>query len=480
MRKPVKLCILFGVLLALCAAAFAVSRREEKKEQIQNSGEVVLAIPSDSVTALSWENESGSFAFTKDEEGWHYDEDAAFPVDAEKIGEMLAQFEAFTAAFVIEDVEDFAQYGLDEPVAGITITAGETQYTLTLGDFSRMDAQRYVASGDGRVYLVEHDPLEEFDAVLRDMVRDDVIAEFDRAERLCFSGMEEYSITREEETESLCPDDVYFTDGAPLDTELVEDYLSVLRSLKLTNYVSYNVTDEELVSFGLDAPELSVTLDYSFLGEEKNDEGETVQIVTETGSLTLALSRNPEERSAYEQALENGDEPFPSVTYYARLNESQLVYEITQSEFEALTDASRDTLRHQALFTARFDTVTAIDVTLEGEQVSFVCSKPDEESEEDAEETWTWEDTEFDIAALRSALRAITADRFTGETPEGQEEISLCIRLDNETFPTFTLTLYRYDAGSCLAVVDGEPTAFVPRSQMLDLAEAVRGVLLAQ
>ena len=480
MRKPVKLCILFGVLLALCAAAFAVSRREEKKEQIKNSGEVVLAIPSDSVTALSWENESGSFAFTKGENGWSYDEDAAFPVDAEKIGKMLAQFEAFTAAFVIEDVEDFAQYGLEEPEASITITSDETQYTLTIGNFSQMDAQRYVAPGDGRVYLVEHDPLEEFDAVLRDMVRDDVIAEFDRAERLRFTGMQDYSLAREEETESLCPDDVYFTDGMPLDTELVEDYLSALRSLKLTNYVSYNVTDEELASFGLDAPELSVTLDYSLLDEEENDEGETVQSVAETGSFTIALSRSPEEQRAYEQAVENGDETLPSVTCYARLNESQLVYEITQSEFEALTAASRDTLRHQALFTARFDTVAAIDVTLEGEEVSFVCSKPDEQSEENAEETWTWEGAEFDITALRSALRAVTADRFTGETPEGQEEISLCVRLDNETFPTFTLTLYRCDAESCLAVVDGEPTAFVPRSQMLDLAEAVRGVLLAQ
>lgn len=480
MRKSVKLCILFGVLLAVCAAAFAVSRREEKKEQIKNSGEVVLAIPADSVTALSWENEDGSFAFTKDETGWKYDEDAAFPVDGEKIGEMLAQFEAFTAAFVIEDVEDFAQYGLEEPVASIAITADETQYTLTLGAFSQMDAQRYVAPGDGRVYLVEHDPLEEFDAVLRDMVLDDVIMKFDRAESLRFSGMEDYSITRDEAADSICPDDVYFVDGAPLDTELVEDYLSALRTLKLTDYVSYNVTDEELASFGLDTPELCVALDYSLLGEEENDEGETVQTVTETGSLTISLSRNPEELSAYREAVENEEDTLPSVTCYARLNESQLVYEITQSEFEALTAVSRDTLRHQTLFTAYFDTVTAIDVTLEGEQVSFVCNKPDEESEEDAEETWTWEETEFDISALRSALRALTADSFTGETPEGQEEISLCVHLDNESFPTFTLTLYRYDAESCLAAVDGEPTAFVPRSQMLDLAEAVRGVLLAQ
>lgn len=56
MYKAKKLCALLCVLLAVCAAAFAVSRYEEKKEQIKSSGEVILEIAADDVTALSWEN----------------------------------------------------------------------------------------------------------------------------------------------------------------------------------------------------------------------------------------------------------------------------------------------------------------------------------------------------------------------------------------------------------------------------------------
>ena len=101
-----------------------------------------------------------------------------------------------------------------------------------------MDEQRYLSIGDGKVYLVNHDPLDEFDAVLRDMILDDTTLEFDAAERIEFSGSENYTILRDEDGKSLCADDSYFTDGQPLDTDNVETFLSAIQSLSLTNYVS--------------------------------------------------------------------------------------------------------------------------------------------------------------------------------------------------------------------------------------------------
>ena len=112
-KKRVTLCVLLAVFAAVSITAVLVSRHEEKVEQIKNSGETILTIPIDTVTALSWTNEDGTFSFTKDE-AWTYDGDFAFPVDEEKVNELLAQFEDFAAAFVINDVEDYAQYGLDE------------------------------------------------------------------------------------------------------------------------------------------------------------------------------------------------------------------------------------------------------------------------------------------------------------------------------------------------------------------------------
>ena len=391
-------------------------------------------------------------------------------MDEGKINDLLAQFEDFAAAFAIDDVEDYAQYGLTEPICTISITAGEETYTVQLGDFSKMDEQRYVSIGDGKAYLVSHDPLDEFGAVLRDMILDDTIPAFDTAEKIAFTGTENYTISYDEDGTSICADDVYFADGQPLDTDNVNAWLTALTGLDLTDYVSYNVTNEELQTFRLDEPALTITLDYSSSDEDGTE--------TDAGTLVLHLSQNPEELAAYGEALANEEDDLPDVTCYARVGKSQIVYQITQSEFDALTAVSYDTLRHQKLFTADFDTVTSIDVTLEGETYTFTYTPPENEDDEDAEGTWSYNGEEFDVFNFSYALRALSASSFTDEKPTGQEEISLTLHLDNEDFPAFTLTLYRCDGETCIAEVDGEPVAFVSRSQTVDLVEAVRTLTL--
>lgn len=469
-KKQITRCVLLAVFAVVSITAVLVSRHEEKVEQIKNSGKTILSIPTDTVTAFSWTNEDGTFSFTKGDT-WTYDGDSAFPVDEGKINDLLAQFEDFAAAFAIDDVEDYAQYGLTEPICTISITAGEETYTVQLGDFSKMDEQRYVSIGDGKAYLVSHDPLDEFGAVLRDMILDDTIPAFDTAEKIAFTGTENYTISYDEDGTGICADDVYFADGQPLDTDNVNAWLTALTGLDLTDYVSYNVTNEELQTFRLDEPALTITLDYSSSDEDGTE--------TDAGTLVLHLSQNPEELAAYGEALANEEDDLPDVTCYARVGKSQIVYQITQSEFDALTAVSYDTLRHQKLFTADFDTVTSIDVTLEGETYTFTYTPPENEDDEDAEGTWSYNGEEFDVFNFSYALRALSASSFTDEKPTGQEEISLTLHLDNEDFPAFTLTLYRCDGETCIAEVDGEPVAFVSRSQTVDLVEAVRTLTLS-
>ena len=468
MNKTKRLCALLVVLAVLCIAAFAVNGYEEKKEAIQNSGQVILEIPTDSVTALSWINESGTYSFTKGDT-WVYDADNAFPVDEDKINDLLSQFNAFTAAFSIEDVEDYGQYGLDAPVCTITVTTEDAAYTVKLGDFSKMDEQRYVSIGDGKAYLALQDPLEEFDAVLEDMILDDTIPEFDQAEEITFTGSENYTITRDEEAKSICAKDVYFTDGKPLDTDKVKSLVSSIQSLSLTDFASYNVSDAELTDFGLASPDLTIGIAYSTLDED----GQKV----DSGRFQLALSRNAEEYDAYLKAVDEDEEELPEVSCYARLDESQIVYRISLDDYEKLTAVSYDTLRHQKLFTGDFDTVTSIDAVVSGETCTFTYTPPeDEDADEDG--TWYYGEESFDIYSLKTALTALSAAEFTSEKPTGQEEISLTVHLDNEDFPTFTLTLYRLDGTHCLAAVDGKTVALVTRSQTVNLVEAVNALTL--
>ena len=91
MNRSKRLYVLFGVLLVFCAVTLGVSRYEEHTEKIKNSNEIIMEINSDDVTSLSWECGSEAFAFHKDEI-WLYDEDENFPVNEDKIGQLLDNF----------------------------------------------------------------------------------------------------------------------------------------------------------------------------------------------------------------------------------------------------------------------------------------------------------------------------------------------------------------------------------------------------
>lgn len=468
MARSKRLLILVAVLLAVCAAAFAALNWQQRQEQIAVSGQEVLTIDPDSVRSLAWTYGETSLAFTRDGEGnWSYDEDEAFPVDPEAMEELLAPFAPFSAAFVIEEVEDEGQYGLDDPACSITLVTEDQTWEIRLGDTSTVDGQRYVSFGAGTVYLAASDPLEQYDATLRSCILNDAVPDWDQVTGLTFSGAEDYEIFWQEDGSawSYCADDVYFTERGgntlPLDTGRVEDYLSDLATLGLTNYVTYNATQEELEQYGLDDPELTVAVDYT--GTDA-DGAET------SGTFTLHLSRDPEELA---QAEEDAGDEEETITAYVRVGDSPIVYAITSLEYTDLRAAAYDDLRHREVLTASFDDVLSLDVTLEGETYTFTAQG------EGDERTWTWEGREIDFADLQDAVEALAASEFTDERPAGQQEISLVVYLDNETFPQVEVTLYRYDGALCLAEVDGASICLVDRSDVVNLMEAVRAVVLA-
>lgn len=474
MRRNKKIVILLGLLLCISLAAFGVSRYEEQKEMIKNSDEIILEVADEDVTALSWECDTGSFAFHKDESGrWLYDTDEAFPVDEEKIKGLLGQFREFGVSFIIEEVEDWGQYGLDAPVCTVHMETESKTYEIQLGNYSAMDSERYVSIGDGNVYLVKNDPLEQFEIEISDVIKHDEIPQFGNVTQVQFSGVEAEQIVYEEDSAfTYYAEDVYFVeqgdDLKPLDTARVNDYLETIKYLNLKDYVTYNASEEELEMYGMDAPELTIMLDYT-IDEEETDE-------KASGSFTLNIGRNPEEREeegitgSEEESVSNEEEE--AVTAYARVGESKIIYQITADQYERLMDMSYDTLRHQEMFWADFSDMYQLDILLEDETYTITSSM------EDDKRTYYYNDEELEMAGIRGAIRGLTAVTFTDEEPTQKEEISLTIYLDNENYPEVHIQLYRYDGNNCIAVVDGNTVAFVERAKVIDLIEAVNTIVL--
>lgn len=464
MSKTKKLCVLLAVLAAVCAAAVIVSTAERKQEQVRSEGITALSVDADSVTALSWEYEDNSFAFHKNEDGtWLYDADEAFPVNQSVIASLLDVFSDFRTDFTIDGVTDLSQYGLDDPIASIHLETEDGTYDVLVGDESQMDAQRYISLGDGSVYLAAVDPLDSYNVLLAGLIQNDEVPYFDNVTSLQFSGDVSYAAAYEADSgKSYDGDDVYFTtlNGGTLalDTSRVRSYLNTLEYLDLTDFATYSADDAYLDAYGLNDPELTVTVNYT----ETDSEG------TETaGTFTLTVSRDPEQRE------EEPDEDDPdSITAYARVGDSAIVYQITGSEYLGLMACSKDDLRHQELLWAAFTDITQVDVTLDGEDYTFTVQT------EDDEHVWYYGQEKLSISDFQNALTGLTADTFTTTKPDGKEELRLTVHLDSESFPAVEIALYRYDGSFCLATVDGTPTAYVARSSVMTLVEAVNAIVL--
>lgn len=475
MKRNKKLGILCGILFCVSLAAFGVSRYEKQKEIIKNSDEIIMEVNKEEVNVLSWECDTGSFAFHKDEnKDWSYDEDEEFPVDDEKINDLLELFEAFGVSFRIEEVEDFGQYGLDTPVCTIRMETEEDTYEILLGDYSTMDSQRYVSVGDGNVYLVKTDPLDRFEIEIADVIRHDEIPGLADVTQIQFSGAESEQIIYEEESPNTYnPEDVYFVKREetllPLDTSRVQEYLDTIRNLNLKDYVNYKASEEDLADYGLDTPELSLTIDYTKTEEETEEETKE--------TFVFHIGRDPAEQEKEEtepetDKEEKDEDSEEEVTAYARVGESKVIYQITAEQYKKLKEISYDSLRHQELFWADFSDMYQLTVQLEGSSYTITSELKGDDR------TYYYQDEELEMADIRSTIRGLKTVSFTDQTPDQKEEISLTIYLDNENCSEVHIQLYRYDGDDCIAVVDGKTAALVERASVVDLIEAVNRIIL--
>lgn len=473
MKRSKRLLVLAAVLVVLCVGVFAISRYEQRQEQLKSADTVLLSLSADTVQSLSWEREGTTLSFHRGEDGWLCDEDEAFPVSEEKINKILSRYASFGVHFIIENVEDYAQYGLDEPEGTLHLTTDTETYTLRFGNFSNLDAQRYVDIGDGSVYLVSDDPMDDLSAERSELIAHDTLPTLQSAQELQFTGAETYTIVQKDaDPDGYQPEDIYYAqladdEALALDTELVEAYLETLGDITLLDYASYCVTEEELRQYGLDEPTLSVSVQYTQTDEDGNEQ---------SAACTLHLGQNVEELAAYEEAVEAGEDELPTVTKYARVGDSQIVYTLSESDYTALLRAGTDALRHQNVFWADFDSVQQIDATLEEQTHTLFAVQPEED--EDATVVWQYDETELDISALQSALCSLRAESFTDEQPTDKLELQLDLTLDRPACPRVTIALYRYDGNSCLAVVDGEPVCLVSRAEAMDLVEALQAIVL--
>ncbi len=514
MDKIKKLTALLVVLAAVCIATILVSHHEIKKEQIKETDELILEVPSDSVTKLSWtlSDTDTTLSFTKQDDSWQSDDDATLPVDSDKIAKLLETFESFGASFIIEEPESLDQYGLDKPVCSISFTSDSKDYTVLLGGFSTMDQERYVSVGDGNVYLVSTDPYDTFNKELDYFTKTDEVPELEDAVALKFSGSltgNGYEISYDaDNAASYSDEDVYYNGDIALNSKSVRSYLKTLASLDLSDCVNHTLTDEELSQYGLDKPLLNVDISYDVTDDNGKKTGDQAAISLAIGvdpadadKLKLDETYGNEEVNAAASASTDGSladgnrslEPNASdnnsdstgsdkeesedasddITAYIRFNDSKLVYKLSKSDYEAVTAVTKGEFNKKDLLPISFDDVDSITVALDGEEYTFTGTRKLMGGRE-----WSYNGETLDISDIREAIEAATAADASDTTPTLKKEISLSFATQNKHHPDIHVSIYRYNGSDCIMQADDGTYQLIKRSKVVSLCEAIYAVVL--
>ena len=441
MNRQKKLLLLVGVLAALCVVIAIVTGVQKHIDTVTTVDEEIVAADPEALTAVSWTKEGATLSFTQADGTWQDASDAAFPVDQEKMADFLSHFESVHASFIIENVEDFAQYGLDDPSCTITLTSADGDTVLELGDFSTMDEKRYVTLGDGTVYLIDDD-LAGYAVTDRDeLMRQDVIPDYDTLDGIVATGETAFTVEHRPD-EELCYTDAYeyyLNDGGsyePLDSGKVEGLVDTLNALDRTDYATYTADASVLGDYGLDTPAVTFTV--------------TTTADEEQSTATLAFGKK-------------GD------NCYMRMDDSPIIYKVDADTYnDTIAAAGYDTLRPDEVLALNWDDVQSIDFTID--DTTYTVDKKGD--------TYQIGDDVVEFDDVSAAVDGLVVNEFNTESPSKKQEAAFTVHLDNDAFPTLTVTVYQYDGDNCLVQLDGTTLGLVSRSLVVDLTEAVNAITL--
>lgn len=467
MKRSKKLIVLAAVLAVLVIVTLVVqnivTKNEEAATEAEDTSVTFLTVDADAVTALGWTYNDETVNLTDTDGTWADEDDAAFPVDATYPDAMLDVLNEVTASRAFKS-DDTSEYGLDAPAYTITISAG-TDTTLLIGDTSEISGEYYASIGDGNIYLVASDLVDPFTYGLWDILQMETIPDMSALSGIDISTASgDLSLVKLEDSNYSYTDaytwflqQSYSCDALGDAADTLADSLT---GLSWASCVSYNATEEDLATYGLDDPNATVVMYYT---QDSDDDSDTTTAEAETFTLEIG--------------------GFTDDGYYARIQGSNMVYLIDSTLAQSIFSADYDSLRPTDVCLLDWDTVSSFEVTLDGETYAFERSTKDvtdDDGNVTTENIFLMNGEEVDSDLVNDVLDTIYSMSSTGTTDDtpGAAEITFAFHRDTDTFTDINLGFYRFNSSTCIVGFNGETRLAVARTDVVNLIEAVNAILL--
>ena len=289
------------MLILACGAYFGVLKYNEAQESKQTEGkeETIPIIEMEDVVSLSYDNETASLSFKKQDDTWVYTEQEDYPLMQNRINSIANAMKAMEANRKLEKTDDLAQYGLDQ--VSNTVTAedanGNTK-TLKIGSLNEYTGDYYaMVEGDDNIYTVPEAIVNYTDYTLDELLQLDTVVsvtsaqansvtiekngtqvKFEKKETEETEETETSSAETTEETQNAetteAAEKAWFevTDSGETKLEDETELNTAINSVggaSVASCVNYKVEGEDRAQYGLDeANETVITIAFTAAEEE--------------------------------------------------------------------------------------------------------------------------------------------------------------------------------------------------------------------
>lgn len=468
MKRAKKLLILLGVLIVVCAAAFAASKLNPELNTGSDDTEssAVFTLDADSVTSLSFRY-TGSLSFERDGGTWYSNDDPDFPLDSSRIDRMVSAISSICAERTIDEPAALSEYGLSNPICQVTVSTGSGgQSVLSFGSEAELGGSRYMSTGDSKVYLVDKNIIDSFDCGLYDLVTKELLPDMSNIVSFTVeSGDSRYELDHIENSGLTYSDGYvwFYKDGddyLTLDTALTNAFTGKITGLTWGDCVNYKANDDDLKAYGLAEPTAVVRVNYI-------ESSEVATNMTDSSGSTIYDTQDTEHTFRLEIGRYLDDK------CYARIAGSQMVYLIDGTICDNLLHATYESLQPDEVLDMDWDTVDSVDIDLAGDPVSFTKSE-----NADGEAVWLLDGEEKELQPILDRLNEmLPSDSVSEKEPGTSMLLSFTFHRNTDTFSTVVLEFYDYDSGSCLVSLDGTARLLVAHSDLSALLDSIRALL---
>ena len=214
--------------------------------------------------------------FEKDEEGsWIWHDDPTFPLEQSAMDELLALPAALDGGETVTDGQELSVYGLETPAKYITVTADGEDTTYYVGE-ETTDGRWYVLTPDGRVLYAS----AESKALLSRSIYD--MAVLPQLPVIAPEQVVSVTILTPERTVAFLTDEDGVRRSGKRDvTAQTAALVEELGALTVTACVDYHPAEGAAAVCGLDAPALTLAMNY--LSDTGADKALTLAVGLPTG-----------------------------------------------------------------------------------------------------------------------------------------------------------------------------------------------------